>query len=734
MSARLYIEGIEADTLGDIDVEFTFSVADISDIERRNTSFSKTLTLPSTAKNQQLFGNIFDISVSNDIFEGPNIGQNFNPARQAKTQIFLDNVKIYDGVMRMMKINNVEGNIVYEVNMFGRLRDILHELGDRTLADLDFSGETEGVISYDHTWNQANIEASWARTEWVEGAQNYVYPLVDYGRSLDMEVFPIENFKPAVFVSEILKRIFDEAGFQIQEPNFFTSSFYFKKLILLTAEKTITKETTTLLEQSSILYTVSTGNDPSFSHILEFASVQDDGFTINAEGDTFTWNKTQPLNTGLTFNAKVSFIATQAFIWNVWNMRVLRNGVEVLQSSVNVQLNSIGDIFNWDLEIVGGVTLANGDDYQIELTGEVVGGGGGGMNLETDVVIQQNGILKIGNTVPTAVDLEEGDEMKIEYTMPKSMKQRDFLKSIISMYNLYVTQDRLQTNVLEIIPYNEFFQTFKNEALDWTDKLDYSQEISITPLSELSAKEYRFTFDDDTDFWSASYKAKFNQAYGESRTIVPNDFELDTKTVKVVFGSPVMREEVPGQIMVHLYKSENSVKVPDNFKPRIVFFAPNQPTLSPWQIDFEAGPVTYNTYPYAGHLDNPTEANTDVLFSFPQEVYFSTGIYPQNSNLYTGYYDQLITSIGDRNSRLIEGYFYLTPTDISNLDFRKIIKLGNHFFQLQKVDKYNPIANGLSYVSLFKILAELQPEDFDYILLENDFFMLQENGVNKFYI
>jgi len=47
MSARLFVEGYEADTLGDIDVEFTFSVADISDIERRNTSFSKTLTLPS---------------------------------------------------------------------------------------------------------------------------------------------------------------------------------------------------------------------------------------------------------------------------------------------------------------------------------------------------------------------------------------------------------------------------------------------------------------------------------------------------------------------------------------------------------------------------------------------------------------------------------------------------------------------------------------------------------------
>jgi hypothetical protein len=83
MSARLFVEGIEADTLGDIDVEFTFSVADVSDIERRNTSYSKTLTLPNTSKNQQLFGNIFDISVSNEFYDTDvNIGINFNPAKQ----------------------------------------------------------------------------------------------------------------------------------------------------------------------------------------------------------------------------------------------------------------------------------------------------------------------------------------------------------------------------------------------------------------------------------------------------------------------------------------------------------------------------------------------------------------------------------------------------------------------------------------------------------------------------
>jgi hypothetical protein len=724
MSARLFVEGIEADTLGDIDVDFTFSVSDISDIERRNTSYSKTITLPSTAKNQQLFGNIFDISVNNDFYEeDANIGVNFNPAKQAQAQIFLDNVKIFDGVLRMMKINSLEGDIIYEVNVFGRLRDILHELGDKTLADLNFA-------DYDHVWNRTNIEGSWNRFEWVEGEDNYVYPLVDYGYSVDSISYPIRNFKPAVFVSEILKRIFAEANFQVTAP--FFSSFYFRKLLLITAEKTITRESTTLLNQNPNLYQAEITNDPDFSHILVFSNVEASGFTIQNGGTRFRWTKTQSLNTGLNLNLRISFEALQGYTDNVWTVSVLKNGSEILYASRNVSFISAGQVFTWDVAISGGVDLATNDYFEIRLTGEPQGGGGFGVNIETEVIIQPTGSFKIGNTVPVAVELEEGDTMKIQYTLPKSMKQRDFLKSIISMYNLYVTQDKLRTNVLEIIPYNDFYRTFKDEAIDWSDKLDQSQEISITPLSELTAKEYRLTFDDDADYWSTSYKTKFNQAYGESRTIIDNDFVLDTKTVKVVFSPPVMREQVQGQIMIHLYKVENGVKVPDNFKPRIAYWKP-QVECTSWNITYASGNVAYTNYPYAGHLDDPNTPSTDVLFANPREVYFSIGVYP-GVNLYTEYYQGLITAIGDRNSRLLEGYFYLTPTDIMNLDFRTIVKVGVHYFQLEKVDKYNPIANGLSYVSLFKILRNVSPADYDFILLEDDSYMLQENGTSRFYI
>jgi hypothetical protein len=583
---------------------------------------------------------------------------------------------------------------------------------------------------YDHVWNRTNIEASWSRTEWVDGASNSVYPLVDYGYSVDSITYPIKNFKPAVFVSEILKRIFAEANFQITAP--FFNSFYFRKLLLITAEKTITKESTTLLDQSPVLYQQEVTTDATFLRLLNFSSTLASGFTIENSGTRFRWNKAQSLNTGLNLNLRISFEALQGFLENVWTISVLKNGSEILYSSRNVNFISAGQFYFWDVEITGGIDLALNDYFEIRLKGEIAGSGTN-TQLQTEVVVAPIGSFKIGNTIPVAVELEQGDTMKIGYTLPKSLKQRDFLKSIISMYNLYVTQDRLRTNVLEIVPYNEFYRTFKDQALDWSDKLDQSQEISITPLSELSAKEYRLTFDDDSDYWSTSYKTKFNEAYGESRTIIDNDFILDTKTVKVVFSPPVMREQVAGRIMIHLYKVENNVKVPDNFKPRIAYWKP-EVECPQWKIRYAGNvDVPYTNYPYAGHLDDPITPSSDVLFANPREVYFSIGVYP-GVNLYTEYYEGLITSIGDRNSRLLEGYFYLTPTDIMNLDFRKIIKVGVHYFQLEKVDKYNPIANGLSYVSLFKILRNISPVDYDYILLEDDSYMLQENGTSRFYI
>ena len=725
MGAKLFLETYEVDTLGNIDVDFTYSIADITDIERRSTSYSKTIVLPSTTRNQKIFGNIFDISVENDYDENDrNVLSNFNPSKQAKAQIFLDNVKIFDGVLRLIKINNKNGDITYETNVFGRLRDILHVLGDKTLADLDFN-------DYDHTWNNNNIAQSWNRTEWVDGAQNYVYPLVDYGYTTDGISYPLVSFKPAVFTREILKRIFAESGFEIRAPFFDTQ--YFKKLIMVTAEKSITKQSSTLLNQYGFGFEESITTYPDFDNLIFFSNIASEGFTISNSGSRFSWNRAQTINTGMTFKCKLQFVALQGGVRNEFFVRIKKNGSVFLEDDRRVFFSMQYQTFSWDVELSTALDLVNGDYFEVEVAGRQLGSDRQEQGMQVIVMLQSGAEFKIGNTVPVAVELAEGDTMKINYTLPKSMKQRDFFKSIITMHNLYVTQDKLQDNVLEIIPYPLFYKAYKDEALDWTDKLDVSQDVAILPTSEITAKEYRLQFDDDTDYWSAFYKAKYNQGYGESRVILDNDFELDTQTLKVIFGAPVMREEVAGRIMLHLYKVENGVKIRDNFKPRIAYWKPEVPCPTLWTMTFNGGFSQMSAYPYAGHLNDPIDPVSDLLFGTPKEVYFSISLYP-GANLYGAYYEPLISLIGDKDSRVLQGNFYLTPQDIMDLDFRKIIKVGKHFYQLQKVDRFNPIANTTSFVSLFKILKDLQPTDYDYILLETDYYMLQENGVSRFYI
>lgn len=725
MGAKLFLETYEVDTLGNIDVDFTYSIADITDIERRSTSYSKTIVLPSTTRNQKIFGNIFDISVENDYDENDrNVLSNFNPSKQAKAQIFLDNVKIFDGVLRLIKINNKNGDITYETNVFGRLRDILHVLGDKTLADLNFD-------DYNHTWNNNNIAQSWNRTEWVDGAQNYVYPLVDYGYTANGITYPLVSFKPAVFTREILKRIFAESGFEIVAPFFDTQ--YFKKLIMVTAEKSITKQSSTLLNQYGYGFEESITTYPDFDNIIYFSNVASEGFTISNSGSRFTWNRAQTLNTGLTFKCKIQVVALQGGKRNEFFVKIKKNGSTFLEDNRVIFFSVQYQTFNWDVELNTALDLVNGDYFEVEVSGRQLGSDRIETGMQVIVMLQSGAEFKIGNTVPVAVELAEGDVMKINYTLPKSMKQRDFFKSIITMHNLYVTQDKLQDNVLEIIPYPLFYKAYKDEALDWTNKLDVSQDVAILPTSEITAKEYRLQFDDDTDYWSAFYKAKYNQGYGESRVILDNDFELDTQTLKVIFGAPVMREEVAGRIMLHLYKVENGIKIRDNFKPRLAYWKPEVECPTTWTMSFQAGTSTYSRYPYAGHLNDPIDPVSDLLFGTPKEVYFSISLYP-GANLYGAYYEPLISLIGDKDSRVLQGNFYLTPQDIMDLDFRKIIKVGKHFYQLQKVDRFNPIANTTSFVSLFKILKDLQPTDYDFILLETDYYMLQENGVSRFYI
>ena len=70
MRTRLVLEGINLDLYEDIDTTFTYAIDDVNDFGSKNTSYSKTISIPGNAVNNKAFGNVFNLWVFPNNFTG----------------------------------------------------------------------------------------------------------------------------------------------------------------------------------------------------------------------------------------------------------------------------------------------------------------------------------------------------------------------------------------------------------------------------------------------------------------------------------------------------------------------------------------------------------------------------------------------------------------------------------------------------------------------------------------
>ena len=79
MIYELFLEGQLADIRQDLGMQLNFNIDDINKYGSRDTSFSKTIVLPGTARNNKLLGFIGELGSNNPYAPGAaNINVNFN--------------------------------------------------------------------------------------------------------------------------------------------------------------------------------------------------------------------------------------------------------------------------------------------------------------------------------------------------------------------------------------------------------------------------------------------------------------------------------------------------------------------------------------------------------------------------------------------------------------------------------------------------------------------------------
>ncbi len=216
---QLYINGVQVELNDTTNFSFDFSVADIKDPSKRSRNVSKTLTIPGTQNNLQIFYSAYQLSqYFDDINAG--VGFEFDPRVTHQAQYYVNGQLRFSGYLQILKTKILNEVINFEVVLFSNIINLLKEIGDITISEL-------GWDEYNHVLNHTNISNSWntsvrvngvATSNFTSGIPNgfgYYWTLADYGYGGVADEFEDNKLYAYIYYREILIKAFARIGYTI---------------------------------------------------------------------------------------------------------------------------------------------------------------------------------------------------------------------------------------------------------------------------------------------------------------------------------------------------------------------------------------------------------------------------------------------------------------------------------------------------------------------------------------
>jgi len=318
-------------------------------------------------------------------------------------------------------------------------------------------------------------------------------------------------------------------------------------------------------------------------------------------------------------------------------------------------------------------------------------------------VDMSSGPFIITSNNPTEVQINYGESIVINNTIPKGIFQKDFFASIVKMFNLYVYEDKLVEKKLIIKPFIDFYDGTK---IDWTDKVDRGSVLRIKPMSEFTARYYDYKYKPDNDFYAENYRKKYNEGYGDFIFDSENEFVKEVDATELIFAGTVLTQYTgTDKIYSTIYKKSNANSAEDKMDSVIRILQAKKITgVTSWALKNGATTLaSYTAYGYAGHVDDPFNCVNDINWGAPKELFFNASSYNVTS-IFKGYWSEYIAEITDKDSKLLTCSLKLNEVDIYNLDFSKLIYIDGSLWRLNKVLDYNPMDFNTTKVELLKVI------------------------------
>jgi hypothetical protein len=712
------------DLYEDEDIPLSLSVDDFKNVAEKVQSYSKAFNLPATKRNNQIFDNIFEITRTDN-------GLNFNPYKRTKAILKQDGFLLFEGYLRMLDISDKSGETSYNVNLYSEVVALADVLGDKTFSELDFK-------ELEHEYQKTNIQNSWndtgtgitytnASTSGFRNANDTVkYPFVNWTHqqlvggssgtgaiSGNPEYTNLgQIFRPFINIKYLIDRIFQVVPFTYESEFFDTDDF--KKLYMD--------------------FNWGSGNAPevidSTAYYPMYWYNQGTGGVANIATTSFTnmiLNSVAPLgdppppNYNTSTHIITSTVANETYdigySYTIENTDSSPRTVECqwLYNSTPINPSGVitiaaGGTFDYTGTFTQIMTTV-GDTLQVQFKASV----GSVVRQKQDTSIY---------TAYTAMNV--GVSSVTTNTLLQTLRgetgQWEFLKGLLTMFNLVTLPDEDNPSNIKIEPYKNIFISsgdpanpnfFDNTSteLDWTDKIDVS-EMKLMPLTDLNKKTIFKFVEDEDDFAFMNYKRQVGgHLYGSKKydatafTILAGEDEIIAEPFAATVVKPLM-DEYPDLITPAVY-SMNDDETSEAFEnsPRIMYNNGKKTTAFDYYIPEQNGLASSNldTYLQFSHL---TSLPSGAIATQRRDFHFGecqlippVGA-PTNNNLFNLYWLPYYSELYNPDTRIMTIKVNLSPSDINTFKFNDTVFIKNRTFRVNKID-YKP--NDLATVEFILI-------------------------------
>jgi len=677
----------ELDTFGNENINLTLQVDDVRNIESKNASYSKEFDLPATKRNNKFFEHFYDINRYN---------QNFNPYKNVKAFLYVDELLILEGFLRLVDVLDKSTEISYTVVLFNDVANIIETLGDTTIKDLDFSD-----IKHEYTaQNVANTHLTGGGVNLTDGgtSDDVYYPIINIGTSTIIEDLGTVffdfygSYAMHLRLKYVIDKIFEFAGFTY-ESDFFNSND-FKNIYLDTDVGTTVQDAVgeTLecdgLDSNLPLAINLLGGSATVLNWTNESNDLDNAF----DHDTSTY--TAQYNTMLTISLTVDIVASAYPA----TASLYLMGVYFDSNANETNTVSLSNVFNYivtenTLTFNANIDLNENDTLQLFLYSEV----GGVFSLPAD----GNYSLSITNSP------QQPTESVINQSIG-DITLSDILKDVTKMFNL--TFESLGNNALKIETYNDYIS---NYTVDWSKKVNVN-EFKIEPIEAPKRIEFHHA-EESNDFYQDRYLKTQDTRFGSHIIELDVDSQDIVKIENSVFAAPYVANMENTSIYTHTITQQDG----ENFKPysnksRLVYKPPAVTTddltsfFAVSQLFILNSSNTAHNFTSAAtfsseHIFNTNNDNNSLLYGLINTV--DIPIMPSQplNTLFNKYW---FTYINERynvsNSVILKIEANLTPTDVFNFSFANKVRIQEQLYRVNKIE-YNTNRSKLSKLELLRI-------------------------------